>query len=109
MNNIEKIALDKICELKGVTPEMVLSKSRQRDKVEARQLFMYWLKENTTHTLTTIGRMLGYRDHTTVIHSISHIKDIIHTDDAIKEIWVHLRENCHTSFTSLKHRPCQKN
>jgi chromosomal replication initiator protein len=37
---------------------------------------MYYIREKTDFTLNTIGDMFG-RDHTTVIHALETIKDIM--------------------------------
>lgn len=45
-------------------------KSRRDELVTARHLFMYMVRDNMKLTLSTIGRMLGGRDHSTIIHGI---------------------------------------
>lgn len=45
-------------------------KSRRDDLVTARHLFMYMVRDTMKLTLSTIGRLLGGRDHSTVIHGI---------------------------------------
>lgn len=92
MNNIEQSALDKICELKGVSIDKTLSKSRKDGIAEVRQLYMYWLKLNTRHTLSKIGKLCGGRHYTTVIHGIANIKDILDTDYTTKQIWTELND-----------------
>lgn len=45
-------------------------KSRRDDLVTARHLFMYMIRNNMKLTLSVIGRILGGRDHSTVIHGV---------------------------------------
>lgn len=45
-------------------------KRRTEDLVTARHLFMYMLREQTKMTLSTIGKILGGRDHSTIIHGV---------------------------------------
>jgi chromosomal replication initiation ATPase DnaA len=73
-----------ILEVLGVEESMMLSKSRKRDSVFARQVVAYFLRENTQLTLRDIGLMLGDRDHTTVIHSIQTIRDQVAVDDRFR-------------------------
>lgn len=46
------------------------TKSRKDEFVTARHLFMYMVRDTMKLTLSTIGRLLGGRDHSTVIHGI---------------------------------------
>ena len=55
-------------------------KTRVREIVEPRQCFCYICKKLDSHTLKYIGKMLGYRDHSTVIHSNKTWQDRIDTD-----------------------------
>lgn len=61
------------------------SKSRKRERVEARQMCMYLLRKYTKLSLKKIGDMFGGRDHTTAIHARETIKDLIHTEPNIKQ------------------------
>lgn len=60
--------------------EVIMSPSRNRELVLARQMLAYWLKHNTSWTLNTIAKFLGGQDHSTVIHSINTINDQISVD-----------------------------
>lgn len=44
------------------------SARRRRDLVLARQFIMYWMARLTTYSLPQIGRLIGNRDHTTVLY-----------------------------------------
>jgi len=58
-------------------------KKRKRSMVHARQLIFYFLKKYTSYTLKNIGKFFG-KDHTTVIHGIQTINDLLYVED--KEI-----------------------
>jgi chromosomal replication initiator protein len=73
-----------ILEVLGVEGSTMLSKSRKRDAVFARQVVAYFLRENTQLTLRDIGLMIGGRDHTTIIHSIQTIRDQVAVDDRFR-------------------------
>lgn len=45
--------------------------------VTPRHLFMYFVKDRMKLTLGTIGRIMGGRDHSTVIHAVKNVEDWI--------------------------------
>ena len=58
----------------GVKPEDITSKKRNSEFVQPRQVVMYLCRELVENTsLGTIGKLLGKKDHTTVIHGIRKI------------------------------------
>lgn len=63
-----------------VEVEDLKSKTRKRMIVQARQLAMYFAKQMTQHSLKSIGLHFGGRDHTTVIHALQTVNDLIVTD-----------------------------
>ncbi|NBW77304.1 MAG: hypothetical protein EBR34_16150 [Sphingomonadaceae bacterium] len=71
---IESI-LEIIEEVTGVAPELYMaSKSRNTTHVTLRQITAYCLKEYTNITLKDIGIIQGYRDHSTIIHSLKAVE-----------------------------------
>jgi chromosomal replication initiator protein len=64
----------------------LLSKKRTKDIVLARQVAIYLSRELTDLSLTSIGEAFGRRDHTTVIHSYTKIKNKIEKDKSFKSI-----------------------
>lgn len=67
----------RIADLKG--------KSRLREIVLPRQVAMYLAKELTNLSLKSIGYHFGGRDHSTVIHAIQTINDLMDTDKEINQ------------------------
>jgi chromosomal replication initiator protein len=63
----------------------MLGRDRRRDVSRARQVAMYLARELTEHNLTEIGRGIGDRDHTTVLHAINQISSAVHADPAVRE------------------------
>jgi chromosomal replication initiation ATPase DnaA len=51
-----------------ISRQMLYSNRRYKEIVLARQFIMYWAVRRTTLSLPQIGRLMGGRDHTTVIH-----------------------------------------
>jgi chromosomal replication initiator protein len=63
-----------------VSIELLKAKTRKREIVVARQVAMYLAKEYTNMSLKSIGFHFGNRDHSTVIHAISTVNDMMDTD-----------------------------
>lgn len=55
-------------------------KTRKKEIVIARQIAMYFSKEYTNHSLKSIGYHFGGRDHSTVIHAVQAVNDMIDVD-----------------------------
>ncbi|AFD05171.1 chromosomal replication initiator protein DnaA [Solitalea canadensis] len=76
-----------VCEYFEIPLEMVKSKTRKREIVQARQISMYLAKNHTKASLKTIGQFYGGRDHSTVIYACQTVEDLIDTDKKFKN-WV---------------------
>ena len=65
----------------------ILSSRRSRDVVRPRQIAMYLAKALTSRSLPEIGRRFGGRDHTTVLHSVRKVEQMMKDDgDLCQEI-----------------------
>jgi len=73
-----------VAEYFEVTIESLKAKTRKKEIVTARQVAMYFAKEFTSHSLKSIGYHFGGRDHSTVIHSVQTVSDLIDTDKKFK-------------------------
>ena len=63
----------------------MLSARRSRSLARPRQIAMYLVKQYTTCSLPEIGRKFSNRDHTTVIHAVKKIEELIKKDNEIKQ------------------------
>ncbi len=77
--------LEKVCAHYNVTQAAVMSRSRKREFVEARQLSMYFAQKYTKMPASRIGLLVGNRDHSTVIHSCNAIAQRLKVDKAFGE------------------------
>jgi len=77
--------LEKVCQHFGVTQQNVFSKSRKREFVQARQVSMYLAQKYTKMPSARIGKLIGGRDHSTVIHSCTAIEQRLKVDKAFLE------------------------
>ena len=72
--------LDKVCAHFNVTTNAVNSRSRKQDIVLARQVSMYLAQKFTKMPAKRIGKLVGGRDHSTVLHSCSQIEKRLEVD-----------------------------
>ena len=77
--------LSTVCEFYAVTALDVISDRRQMDIVRPRQVVMYLARHLTLRSLPTIGRAIGGRDHTTVLHGFRKIERLLFTDERLAD------------------------
>ncbi len=82
---------DIVCQYYDIDPATILTtKSRKRELVFARQLIMYFMRKYTKMSLKSIGSEFAgtsngkKKDHTTVIHSIRTVNNLMDTDEGIR-------------------------
>jgi chromosomal replication initiator protein len=69
-----------VCDFFNIPAEVINSKTRKREIVQARQLAMYFAKKHTKASLATIGLHCGNKDHATVLHACRTVNNLIETD-----------------------------
>lgn len=74
MAKAEMFARD-VCLKYHIDFEELTSKSRQVDFVHPRQLIGYALSVHSKMTLVGVGKLLGGKHHTTIIHCVKTVKD----------------------------------
>lgn len=101
VNNFEKeVDIDKI--QKSVSTYFSISvddlkdKTRRKEVATARQVAMYFAKEYTDYSLKQIGQYFGGRDHSTVIHAVNCVHNLIDTDKAFKRTVEDLKKQLHS-------------
>lgn len=85
-----EICIDKVqktvCEYFNISRNDLLSKSRKRQIVQARQIAMYLSRNLISNcSLATIGVEIGGKDHATVLHSCMTVADLMATDKVFKK------------------------
>lgn len=68
----------------SITPEEIVSKRRNSELVQPRQICMYLCRHLTETPLQGIAQALGKKDHTTVIHGIEKITYEITVNEELK-------------------------
>lgn len=81
IDNIQRV----VAEYYKIKVSDLHSKRRSRSVARPRQVAMYLAKDLTNHSLPEIGEAFGGRDHTTVLHAVRKIKELLDTDADIKE------------------------
>ena len=72
-----KMILDETSDMFGFPVEEIIGASRRRPLVTARQVAMYVFREVTELSYPAIAREFGGRDHTTVIHAVDKIGNLM--------------------------------
>ena len=78
------LIVEVVAEHFGITPEDIMSKRRNTEYVLPRQICMYLCRKYTDDSLQSIGKAVGKKDHTTVIHGIEKITEDIEKNDELK-------------------------
>ena len=66
--------IDTVCRHFNVSQQQIASASRARDITYARHIAMYLLRHHGSRPLAEIGKLLGGRDHSTVLHACRRIE-----------------------------------
>lgn len=79
-----------------VTPDDIRSPSRSRSLVNARQVAMYLCRELTDLSLPKIGERFGNRDHSTVVHATTKVRNQMREQevsyDQVRELTARVRQ-----------------
>jgi chromosomal replication initiator protein len=86
--NTREISIDYIqkivCDYFDISIDILNSKTRKREIVQARQLSMFFSKKLTKSSLAAIGLHCGNKDHATVLHACRTVNNLIETDKQFK-------------------------
>lgn len=63
-----------------IASKAIKAKTRKRDVVQARHIAMYFSKNLTKKSLSSIGAEFGGRDHSTVLHAMKTVKNLKETN-----------------------------
>ncbi len=78
------LIINVVAEHFNVSPEDITSKKRNSEFVLPRQIVMYLCRTMTETPLAGIGKILGKKDHTTVIHGIKKITEGVATNEELR-------------------------
>ena len=87
--NDRKISIDdiqrKVAEHYNIRLADMMGPKRARNVARPRQIAMYLSKQLTCRSLPEIGRRFGGRDHTTIMHGVRKIEELVGEDSSIAE------------------------
>jgi chromosomal replication initiator protein len=87
-NTAREVSIDYIqkvvCDYFDLNMEMLKSKTRKREVVQARQIAMYFSKKLTKSSLANIGAHCGGKDHATVLHACKTVNNLLETDKTFR-------------------------
>ena len=75
--------IEAVCNFYKIQRSDLISKKKNKDIVEPRQICAYLMTELLSIPLVTIGQALGGRDHTTVIHARDKIAELMKENSRI--------------------------
>ena len=80
----------------NIPPDTLQGKRRDKNSSQARQIAMYLLREELQCSWTQIGRELGGRDHSTILHGYHKISDEANSDHGLRRDLLEIRENLYS-------------
>jgi chromosomal replication initiator protein len=87
-NTAREVSIDYIqkvvCDYFDLPIDLLKSKTRKREVVQARQIAMFFAKNMTKSSLATIGMHCGGKDHATVLHACRTVNNLMDTDKRFK-------------------------
>jgi chromosomal replication initiator protein len=73
-----------VCKYFNLEQSQIQTNSRKRGIVQARQITMYLAKKYTDCSFSHIGKIVGKRDHATVLHACKTVKDQLETNKSFR-------------------------
>ena len=89
----EEDVLSAVARYFSIDKSTLKGKKRDRTTAQARHVSMYLLREEVQLPLATIGRVMGGRDHTTVIHACRRIERQLEADTRLRRDLMNIRES----------------
>lgn len=75
--------VDNVCRFFNISKADLIGKKKNKEFIEPRMICVYLMTEMLTVPLVAIGKYMGGRDHTTIIHSRDKIAELIKTNTRI--------------------------
>ena len=79
-----QLIINTVADHYNIAPEDITSKKRNSEFVLPRQTVMYLCRDLTETSFINIAKLLGKKDHTTIIHGSNKIMDEIKTNDELR-------------------------
>lgn len=73
-----------ICDFFSIDKKDLLGKSRKQDLIVPRHIAVYLIRKNSNESFPLIGKIMGGKDHSTILHSFRKIENDLLTDESLK-------------------------
>lgn len=85
--------IDAVCKYYQIGKRLILSDTRARQVARPRQMLMYLLRTQLGIPLEEVGRLVGGRDHSTVMHAVDKITQLATVDVNIRGDMLKIKNN----------------
>jgi len=85
--------IESVCKQYSLKKGQILSDSRVKTLALPRQILMYLLRTQLKLPLQEVGKLIGGRDHTTVMHAVEKITKLASEDVEIREDIMRIKRN----------------
>ncbi len=80
-----KKLMEVVADFYNITVNDLLRQSRRKEYVKPRQIAMFLMREELENSFPSIGEYFGGRDHTTVMHAVDKISNLVSQKESIKQ------------------------
>lgn len=84
VTSAKKIA-ESVAQFYNTTIEDLIKQSRKKEFVKPRQVAMYLIRKELDNSFPSIGDFFGGRDHTTVMHAVEKVENLINSKESFKQ------------------------
>lgn len=93
-----QVVIKSVADFYRIPQTDLVKRSRRKEVVRPRQIAMFLLREEVKYSFPEIGAKLGGRDHSTVIHACTKIKDEELNNDTTRQELNLIKERIYQSF-----------
>jgi chromosomal replication initiator protein len=91
--NTPSMVIETVAKSFQLSPQDIKSRKRDKETALARQVAMYLLRESGNYSLAQIGKELGNRDHSTVLHACEKIARALKDNISLKNLSNDIKQN----------------
>jgi chromosomal replication initiator protein len=84
VTSAKKIA-ESVAEFYNISMEDLIKQSRKKEFVKPRQIAMFLIRRELDNSFPSIGDFFGGRDHTTVMHAVEKVENLLTTKESFKQ------------------------
>lgn len=84
ITSVKKIA-ESVAEFYNISLDDLIKQSRKKEFVKPRQIAMYLIRKELDNSFPSIGEFFGGRDHTTVMHAVEKVDNMVKEKDSFKQ------------------------